>query len=71
MISKDDIPNDESSLIYVEKYFALGDETKIQVGVIMDKKKEEEIKLNINGECNAEGFLEIKKVIWLYTINNI
>ena len=63
MISKDDIPNDESSLIYVEKYFALGDETKIQVGVIMDKKKEEEIKLNINGECNAEGFLEIKKVI--------
>ena len=63
MISNDEIPNDESSLIYVEKYFALGDETKIQVGVIMDKKKEEDIKFNINGECNAEGFLEIKKVI--------
>lgn len=62
-IYSNEIIDDDTGLIYVEKFFALGDETKVQVGVIMDKKKEEEIKLNINGECYAEGFLEIKKVI--------
>ena len=67
VITSEGKKDEEDGIISIEKFLALGDEAKIQIGVLTDKNnkisKEDDIKLNINNECNAEAFFEIQKII--------
>lgn len=67
VITSEGKKDEEDGIISIEKFLALGDEAKIQIGVLTEKNnkinKEDDIKLNINNECNAEAFFEIQKII--------
>ena len=67
VITSEGKKDEEDGIISIEKFLALGDEAKIQIGILTEKNnkinKEDDIKLNINNECNAEAFFEIQKII--------